>query len=105
MKFNLDGTMKRERSTPCKQCGEMKHCDDCWEHVRDESPFGVWHCLLCHMPMVTYDHTWADVMRPHRCDFCGWDEATECEAMIFDEKTNTMIKDTRDYGESKGPPR
>jgi hypothetical protein len=75
-KFNLDGTIPRERSKPCPHCGAMTHCDVCWEHVETWSPFGVWHCLLCRMPQAIYCAEGAGC-DPVRCDFCGWDEATE----------------------------
>ena len=74
--FHRDGTLKRERKTPCRQCGEMSECDICWEHVSSWSPFGIWHCLLCHMPQAIYDNRGAGI-GPVRCDFCVWDEKTE----------------------------
>jgi hypothetical protein len=73
MIFDLTGRLKRERKKPCNHCGAMTHCDDCWEHVSDWSPFGVWHCLLCHMPQAFIDGG----IGKKRCDFCGWDERTE----------------------------
>jgi len=71
--FNLDGTISRRRKHPCKQCGAMEECDICWDHVRDFSPFGVWHCLLCRMPKVVY----GDEIRMPICDFCGWGKEGE----------------------------
>ena len=71
--FNLDGTLSRKSKTPCKRCGATEICDDCWEHVCDWSPFGVWYCLLCRMPQAVFDGG----AGPVRCEFCGWDEATE----------------------------
>jgi hypothetical protein len=75
--FHSNGKLKRERKTACKHCGAMRECDLCWEHVSDWSPFGVWHCLLCRMPQAIY-HPHGAGMGPTRCDFCGWDEKTEC---------------------------
>jgi hypothetical protein len=72
--FNPDGTLSRKRKTACKHCGAMDECDACWEHVRDWSPFYVWHCPLCHMPQSGF----MTQLESHRCEFCGWDEATEC---------------------------
>jgi len=74
--FDSNGKLRRDRKTPCKQCGQMRECDLCWEHVQDWSPFGIWHCLLCHMPQAIYDARGAGI-GPVRCDFCGWDETTE----------------------------
>lgn len=71
MTFNLDGTRNRKLNTPCKHCGALSECDDCWEHTRDWSPFGVWLCLVCAMPQAYFD---GGVM-PMTCQFCGWDEA------------------------------
>jgi hypothetical protein len=76
--FNRDGTLSHERKTPCKQCGAMRECDECWEHTRDWSPFGIWTCFLCQMPQAIFCEEGAGV-DPVRCEFCGWDEATECE--------------------------
>lgn len=73
MIFNLDGTVSRKRRDTCKQCGLTEHCDNCWEHVSDLSPFRIWHCLLCRMPKAIFDGG----LGPNRCEFCGWDEATE----------------------------
>ena len=87
--FDKDGNFKRERGTPCKQCGAMRHCDACWEHVHDYSRFHVWHCLLCRMPMASYGHPGEAHL--HRCYFCGWDEATETKSMKFDKDGNYEI--------------
>jgi hypothetical protein len=78
--FNRDGTLSRRHKTPCRQCGPMEACDECWDHERDWSPFYIWHCLLCRMPQAGYD----DAGNPHRCNFCGWDEATEWRSMVFE---------------------
>jgi hypothetical protein len=72
--FDLKGNQTRARKTACAQCGAMAECDECWEHVSDWSPFGIWHSLLCCMPKVFCDGN----ERPMRCDFCGWNEATAC---------------------------
>lgn len=69
--FNLDGTLKRERKTACRQCGAMSHCDECWDHVGDWSPFVILHCFFCRMPQATFDGGAGAL----RCDFCGADEA------------------------------
>jgi hypothetical protein len=99
--FNLDGTLKRNRQTPCSQCGELRHCDECWWHCNDWSPFGIWHCLLCRMPMFFYDH---HSHGPFRCDFCGWDEKTETR--VGELKDGVWIeRDHYDDEESRGPPR
>jgi hypothetical protein len=78
MRFELTGEPARQRDASCKTCGSLRWCDECWDHVRGYSPFVIWHCLLCRMPTFFYEHTDADVMAPKRCDYCGWDEATEC---------------------------
>ena len=75
--FNIDGTLSRKRKTLCKACGAMEECDICWEHVSDWSPFYIWHCLLCRMPQSGFNNQ----CEPHRCEFCGWDEATECRTL------------------------
>lgn len=77
MIFDRDGNQTRDRKRACSQCGSMTECDECWEHVCDWSPFGVWHCLLCRMPQFFIDGGLA----PIRCEYCGWDEATECETI------------------------
>jgi hypothetical protein len=77
--WNRDGTLSRQYKTPCKQCGATQACDECWEHECNWSPFGVWHCLLCRMPQASFDGG----MAPHRCEFCGWDEATETTRITF----------------------
>jgi hypothetical protein len=83
MIFNRDGTLSRERKMACKQCGSTHVCDDCWEHVSDWSPFGIWTCLLCRMSQAIYDADGAGV-HPVRCEACGWDEAVECGHIEFD---------------------
>jgi hypothetical protein len=72
--FNLDGTLSRKRKTPCTQCGAMEECDDCWEHVSDWSPFSIWKCQTCEMPMFVYGAYNDERPRAHLCDFCGFDE-------------------------------
>ena len=102
--FNLDGTLKRRRKTQCQQCRQTDYCDICWEHVEDWSPFGIWHCLLCRMPMATFDCTGEEAMRPRRCEFCGWDEATETRCMVYDPKLDKMVE-VQVRGPSKGAPK
>ena len=87
--FNLDGTMSRKRETPCKQCGAVEHCDICWEHVSDWSPFMIWNCLLCQMPQFVYDETGGCV--PVRCGYCGWDEATECGSTEYETENGKLV--------------
>lgn len=101
MKFDLTGMQMRERKTPCKQCGSLEHCDACWEHVSDWSPFGIWHCLLCQMPMFVFN----DEHAPKRCDFCGWDERTETVTAELNEKGEWVHRSRENDPESKGPPR
>lgn len=61
----------------CPHCDEANSCsEECKDANRDWSPFGVWHCLLCQMPQSIYDPKGFG-MDPIRCDYCGWDEATE----------------------------
>lgn len=72
--FNLDGTVKRERSMPCKSCGAMVDCDECYEHTREWSPFIIMHCFFCNMPNTVFDGGLA----PMVCAFCGADEAEFC---------------------------
>lgn len=69
--FNLDGTVKRERSKPCGHCGQVQYCDECWEHCSDWSPFVILHCFFCRMPQARFDGG----SSPMRCEFCGADEA------------------------------
>ena len=64
--FNIDGTRRRDRDRPCKQCGAMRDCDVCWEHAEDWSPFLILHCVVCHMPTALYGRGNAP------CGFCGW---------------------------------
>ena len=66
----------------------MEECDDCWEHVSDWSPFAIWHCLLCRMPQARFD----GCLAPVRCEFCGWDEATECGHIEFENENGKLIE-------------
>jgi hypothetical protein len=56
----------------CPMCDEDSPCEEeCRDAHRD-----WWHCLLCRMPQAVFDPRGG--ASPVRCDFCGWDEATEC---------------------------
>jgi hypothetical protein len=74
MMFNLDGTLSRKRKKPCTQCGAMEVCNVCWEHVSDWSPFDIWKCQACAMPMFVYNAPGDGRPHPARCDFCGFDD-------------------------------
>jgi hypothetical protein len=81
MRFDLKGLPARQRTTACQHCGAMEHCEDCWDAVCDYTPFMIWHCLLCRMATFFYEH--AGELTAKRCDYCGWDEATECSLMTY----------------------
>lgn len=80
MIWDRNGLPTRARRAPCKHCGAMADCDNCWEHVQDWSPFGIWHCLLCRMPKATFNGG-----DKSRCDFCGWDERYDCGTSCLGE--------------------
>lgn len=69
--FNLDGTRRRELDRPCKSCGAMVECDECWEHTSDWSPFMVQPCFFCRMPQARFDGGVGAMV----CEYCGADEA------------------------------
>jgi hypothetical protein len=69
--FNLDGTRRRELDKPCRQCGAMVECDICWEHVSDWSPFGIFPCFACDMPIFSYHPSGAGCEDNLVCTFCG----------------------------------
>jgi len=69
--FNIDGSNRRERDKPCRQCGAMYSCDVCWEHECDWSPFIIFPCFICQMPNTVFDGGRSAM----RCEFCGADEA------------------------------
>jgi hypothetical protein len=81
MTFNRDGTRSRNSSTPCEQCGSKTICNDCWDHVRDWSPFGIIPCACCDVPQFVY-HPHGAGCGPFRCDVCGYDETP---VIIVDE--------------------
>lgn len=80
MIWDRNGLPTRTRRTPCRQCGAMIDCNDCWEYVRDWSPFSIWCCPNCRMAQATFnggDKT--------RCYFCGWDERYDCGTSYLNE--------------------
>jgi hypothetical protein len=80
--FNLDGTRRREQDKPCKLCGAMVECDECWEYTSDWSPFVIIPCFICRMPITACDGGLAEM----RCDFCGADEAEFATSLRIDLK-------------------
>ena len=88
MIFDLDGNQTRKRRKPCRQCGAMEECDDCWEHVFDWSPFGIWTCPLCETPVVYCDGYEA----PLRCDYCGWDDKLDTIRNVWDDDKKAFVR-------------
>jgi hypothetical protein len=60
----------------------MRICDP--DEPDPEILFGVWHCLLCGMPKAVYEPPRSGLIR-YRCDFCGWDENTECTRYVEEQ--------------------